>query len=86
LPEICRFLGMVIAVHHADHPPPCLHVRNGSNRPVIDIGSLAVIAGRPPPRALGLVTVWAALHRGELLHCWERVRQHLPPERIAPLE
>ena len=56
LPEISRFLGMVILMYYNDHPPPHFHVRYGSYRAVVDIGSLAVIAGRLPPRALGLVT------------------------------
>ncbi len=86
MPEICRFLGMVIAMYHNDHPPPHFHVRYGAHRAVVDLGSLAVIAGSLPPRALGLVTEWAALHRGDLLRCWDQVRRHLPPDRVAPLE
>ena len=69
MPEVSRFLGMVIFMFYNDHPPPHCHVRDGGHRAVIDIGSLAVIA----PRALGLVTEWAALHRAEL-------------PRTAPLE
>jgi hypothetical protein len=86
MPEICRFLGMVIAMYHRDHPPPHFHVRYGAYRAVIDIGTLAVIAGRLPPRVLGLVTEWAALHRGDLLDCWGRAQRHLPPGRLEPLE
>jgi hypothetical protein len=86
MPEICRFFGMVIAMYHSDHPPPHFHVRYGRHRAVVDIASLAVIAGGLPPRALGLVTEWAALHKAELLDGWERARRHLPPGRIAPLE
>jgi hypothetical protein len=87
LPEICRFLGMVIAMYHSDHPRRISTSATARTaRSVIDIGSLAVIAGSLPPRALGLVTEWAALHRADLLRCWDQVRRHLPPGRIAPLE
>jgi hypothetical protein len=55
-------------------------------RAIVDIGTLAVLEGRLSPRALGLVTEWAALHQGELLDAWERARRQEPLPRIAPLE
>ncbi len=86
MPEISRFLGMVILMYYNDHPPPHFHVRYGSYRAVVDIGSLAVIAGRLPPRALGLVTEWAAVHRAELLDAWDAARRQAELPRIPPLE
>ena len=66
MPELSRFFGLVILMFYRDHPPPHFHVRYGEQRAIIDIGSLAVLQGRLSPRALGLVTKWAALHRSEL--------------------
>jgi hypothetical protein len=39
-----------------------------------------------PPRVLGLVIEWAALHRAELLADWELARKHAELKQIAPLE
>ncbi len=27
MPEICRFLGIIITMYYNDHPPPHFHVR-----------------------------------------------------------
>jgi hypothetical protein len=36
MPEISRFLGIVIAMVYNDHPPPHFHVRYGGQRAIID--------------------------------------------------
>ncbi len=86
MPEISRFFGMVILMFFNDHPPPHFHVRYGAQRAIIDIRTLAVLHGQLSPRALGLVTEWAASHRAELLDGWDRARRHEPLPSIAPLE
>ena len=60
MPEISRFLGIVIAMFYDDHNPPHFHARYGSNKVEIDIRTLAVLAGHFPPKALGLVMEWPA--------------------------
>ena len=67
MPEICRFYGIVIKMFFDDHLPPHFHVEYGRFEALIEIDTLAVIAGKLPPRALGLVMEWAALHQKELL-------------------
>ncbi len=42
MPEISRFFGIVIAMFYNDHAPPHFHVRYGSQRAIVDIGTLAV--------------------------------------------
>lgn len=86
MPEIARFFGIIIAMYYNDHAPAHFHARYGSHQVVIDIETLAVIEGGLPPRALGLVTEWAALHRAELKADWERARRFEPLNPIAPLE
>ena len=86
MPELSRFFGLVILMYYRDHPPPHFHVRYGEQRAIIDIGSLAVLQGRLSPRALGLVTEWAALHRAELAEAWERAQRQEPRGQMAPLE
>ncbi len=86
MPEISRFLGIIITMYFSEHNPPHFHARYGEHRGEIAIQSLSVIAGRLPPRVLGLVMEWAALHRDELMENWELARQQTELRRIAPLE
>lgn len=70
MPEISRFFGIVITMYFYDHNPPHFHVRYENHRAVIDIRTLETSSGQLPPRVLGLVLEWAALHRAELLDNW----------------
>ena len=85
MPEISRFYGIIIRMYFNDHNPPHFHAVYGGSEAVVDINTLAVIAGRLPPRAMGLVVEWASLHRDELLADWQRARDSEPLERIDPL-
>ena len=86
MPEISRFFGIIIAMFYDEHNPPHFHARYGEHRVEIAIDSLSVLVGRLPPRVLGLVIEWAALHRTELLADWELARKHAELKTIAPLE
>lgn len=69
MPEISRFYGIVIKMYFGDHPPPHFHAEYGEHEAVVGIETLTVIAGRLPPRAIGLVSEWASLRqlpKGEL--------------------
>jgi hypothetical protein len=52
----------------------------------MEITQRSVFAGQLPPRALGMVMEWAALHREELLADWARARSQQELQKIAPLE
>ncbi|WHZ28264.1 MAG: hypothetical protein OJF51_003062 [Nitrospira sp.] len=69
-----------------EHNPPHFHARYGEHRAEIAIETLSIIAGRLPPRVLGLVMEWAALRRQELMEDWELARRQAELKRIAPLE
>jgi hypothetical protein len=86
MPEICRFLGIIITMYFNEHNPPHFHARYGEHRAEIAIETLSIIAGRLPPRVLGLVMEWAALRRQELMEDWELARRQAELKRIAPLE
>ncbi len=86
MPEISRFLGIVIAMYYNDHAPPHFHARYGAAKAEIDIQTLSVLAGRLTPRALGLVIEWASQHQDELMADWELARQQQALKRIEPLE
>jgi hypothetical protein len=86
MPELSRFLGIVIKMFMDDHNPPHFHAFYGEFEALIDINNLLVFAGRLPPRALGLVIEWTNLHQKELLYDWDRAQDHQPLEKIAPLQ
>lgn len=85
MPEISRFYGIVIKMYFADHAPPHFHAEYGEHQMVVNLDTLAIIAGKLPPRATGLVMEWATLHQNELRADWQRAQQMEPLQRIAPL-
>jgi len=85
MPAISRFLGIVIAMYSGDHPPPHFHARYVGQSASIGIEPLTVLAGTLPPRVLGQVFEWAALHQDELLNDWKLVTAHQLPVPIPPL-
>jgi hypothetical protein len=85
MPELSRFLGIVIAMYYRDHAPPHFHAIYGELEATIDIRSGAV-TGEIPKRALAHVQEWRRLHEAELLLAWELARAAMPLPRIKPLE
>jgi hypothetical protein len=85
LPEICRFLGIVITMYFNDHNPPHFHARYQDHRAIIAIESLELRDGTLPPRVLGLVMEWARLHRALLMANWTMLAETGMFERIPPL-
>lgn len=85
MPEISRFLGIVIAMFYREHAPPHFHARYGEHEVTVRIDD-GVVDGRFPPRARGLLLEWYALHREELRDNWERARTRRSLQKIEPLE
>ncbi len=85
MPEISRFLGIVIGIFPRDHPPPHFHAVYGEYQITVDIHT-GVVHGDFPKRALRLVLEWAEMHQQELLDNWERVAAGKAAQKIAPLE
>jgi uncharacterized protein DUF4160 len=85
MPEVSRFYGIIIQIYFADHNPPHFHAFYGGDSVEIEIRSLSVLAGNIPPRALGLVMEWAAIHQAELLEAFMRAQRSLTISRINPL-
>jgi hypothetical protein len=86
MPEISRFLGIIITMHYKDHPPPHFHVRYNQQKALITIENLEILEGKLSPRILGLVREWAALHQRELLENWQLAKLNQSLQSIAPLE
>jgi hypothetical protein len=85
MPKISEFFGIVIYVFYRDHAPPHFHARYSGEEALITIDDLSVMGGRLSPRALALVTEWAALHQAELRTVWKQAENHEPLNRIEPL-
>ena len=85
MPEISRFLGIVITMYFNDHAPPHFHVRYEEFRAIVGIRAPELLEGQLPPRVLGLVIEWAELHQGELLANWTTLASEGTFTRIEPL-
>ena len=85
MPEISRFLGIIIAMFYRDHPPPHFHAIYGEYEIVVEIES-GIINGRFPQRALKLVLEWGDIHKEELLANWKLAEDRRPLNSIQPLE
>ncbi len=85
MPEISRFLGIIIYMNFADHPAPHFHARYGDYEIAVEIES-GVIRGEFPKRALRAVLEWAELHQAELMNDWALAQARRPLQPIAPLE
>ena len=85
MPELSRFLGIVILMYFDDHNPPHFHVRYNNFRALISIKDLLLMEGELPPRVLGLVIEWAGLHKNELLENWNMVKERGEYFKIEPL-
>ena len=72
-------------MYYDEHGVPHFHAEYAGARASIAVGTLAVLAGSLPPRALRLVQEWAELHQAELVANWERARAEAPLEPIPPL-
>ena len=85
MPEISRFLGIVIAILYRDHEPPHFHATYGEYEITGGIRD-GVVKGKFPRRALAHVLEWYGLHREELEKDWQLAKERKPLLPIAPLE
>ncbi len=71
MPEISRFLGIVIAMYYNDHAPPHFHAHYGDSEIRVEINTGEVMSGVFPTRAQKLVLEWLDMHLDELLEDWK---------------
>jgi hypothetical protein len=86
MPEISRFLGIVIAIYWKEHGVPHFHAKYQGRRASFAIEDFRLLEGGLPPRVTGLVLEWAAVHQDELLNDWSLAMAKKPLQPIAPLE
>ena len=70
---------------YRDHNPPHFHAEYAEFEGLIDIQKLELWSGNLPPRVLGLVIEWAAIHQKELLDNWEKARNQESLIAVPPL-
>lgn len=85
MPTLSIFFGIVIYIYWSDHNPPHIHARYSGEEAVIAIGTLAILEGSLPKRALAMVLEWMREHQEELERAWELASRNIPPARIAAL-
>jgi len=83
MPEISRFLGIVIAMFHRDHDPAHFHAYYGNDMVVVEIET-GTVKGNFPRRALSHVLEWLEQHREELLLNWVAAKMNQPLNKIEP--
>ena len=54
MPEICRFLGIIIRMYYRDHAPPHFHAEYGEFEITVEIDT-GIVSGQFPRRALKAV-------------------------------
>lgn len=85
MPEVSRFLGIVIAMYYREHGPPHFHAKYERQRAAFSITDLRIMEGKLPPRVISLVLEWAFQHRDELLENWRRAERKEELHKIRPL-
>jgi hypothetical protein len=85
MPEISRFLGIVIKMFYDDHNPPHFHVEYNEYLAEINIETLEILAGEIPNRIYTIVLEWATIHRKELIDDWNLSKINEQPKKIEPL-
>jgi hypothetical protein len=85
VPEISRFLGIIVTMYYKDHAPPHFHAKYGEFLLSVEIET-GVLTGHFPKRALRLVLEWYELHKTELIEDWRLARLEKPLNAIPPLE
>jgi len=85
MPEISRFLGIVIAMFYREHAPAHFHATYGDFEITVTIET-GIVSGEFPKRALSHVLEWLELHKEELMENWELSKERKPLNKVAPLE
>jgi len=85
MPEISRFLGIIISMIYDDHNPPHFHATYGDYKITIEINS-GIVTGKFPKRALKAILEWQEIYHDKLLEDWELALKHEVLKKIPPLE
>ena len=85
MPEISRFLGIIIKMFFNDHSPPHLHAQYQNSKAIFSIHTGQMIEGDFPQKQSAYVTAWTLLHQKELLSNWKALTSGKDAHKIDPL-
>ena len=85
MPEISRFLGIIIKMFLKEHNPPHFHAFYGEYVAAFSIETGQMIQGDFPSKKAALVTAWAIIHQKELLKNWNSLLKGSEAKKIDPL-
>ena len=85
MPEISRFLGIVIYMYFNEHNPPHFHAKYNEYIASVDINNFGILEGKLPSKVLGLVVEWAENNQKELLKNWKTIEKTGEFQKIKPL-
>jgi len=85
MPEISRFLGIVIYMYFNEHNPPHFHAEYNEYNASISIKTLGLMEGKLPPKVMSLVVEWALEHQSQLLENWNEIQETGKYHKIKPL-
>jgi hypothetical protein len=85
MPEISRFLGIIIKMFFKEHAPPHFHAFYGEFKATFSISTGQMIEGEFPQRQSVYVTAWALLHEKELMANWKSLTAGKGFKKINPL-
>lgn len=85
MPEISRFLGIIIYMYFSDHNPPHFHIRYNEYEGIISIETLKALEGNLPQKIINLVQEWAKEHKSELQQNWDTLQTSGEYHKIKPL-
>lgn len=87
MPELCRFLGIIIRMYFNDikqHNKPHFHVEYGEYKAEIGIDG-EVLSGNIPNKQLKIIQAWCVIHEEELYKAWNNAVQNKHFDKIKPL-
>ncbi len=85
MPEISRFLGIIIYMYYKGHAPAHFHAVYNEYTITVEINT-RVVSGRFPKNALRAVLEWLDINKNNLLQNWDLAVKRMPLNQIDPLE
>ena len=74
MPEISRFLGIVIYMYFNEYNPPHFHAEHNAYKASISINTLGLMERKLPSKVMSLVVEWAQERQDELLKNWNSIK------------
>jgi len=85
MPEISRFLGIIIRMYSDEHAPPHFHAYYQGYSASFSIHSGQIIEGEFPITQTTFVTAWTLMHKKELMANWDALMKGKNSQKIKPL-